>query len=650
MKNLLNYATILLFFLGYLWSGLFAQTKLEALEQQLEQNLSSEERISVLNELAENLKRNYPKSAFRYSKQAYELAQIKKVPEGIASSLLIMGDSKWNQGYYKEAYTFYEEGKTAYEALGDSMGIASVRHGFAIVDWRFGNFPKALEHEFKALMIRERNGDSLLMADSYYWLGIFHTDLIHFEEAIDFLNRSLRIAKSYEDKQRTANSLNFIGRAWRKQEEYGRALEAHNESLGYYRDLGDSLGVSDYFNNVGSIYRREENYEEALKYFFRALEIQEKLNDQEGIADGYNDIGTTYMQKGAFNESITYLNKALDISRRTGLKDDVRYAYASLSAVYDSVGDYENAYFYHRKLMEVKDSILDQKKNQTIAELVKDHEEETRAQKLKLLELDSSRNQLLGFLLLAALLLSLVFLIWMISRSRLQSKLNKELSRKNRIIEIEKHRSEELLLNILPKETADELMMHGKAKARSHEEVSVLFSDFVGFTKLSEQLTPHELVTELHHCFEAFDRIIEKYGIEKIKTIGDAYMCVSGLPADSTQHAVNMVKAGLEMQEFLTIYKKQRKEQGIPFFEARIGIHSGPVVAGIVGIRKFSYDVWGDTVNMASRMEDHGAVGKVNISQATYEIVQNDFLCKHRGQLDVKHKGKMDMYFVEWEI
>ena len=172
MKNLLNYATILLFILGYLWSGLFAQSKLEALEQALEQDPSTEERISILNELGENLKRNYPKSAFRYAKQAYELSQFKKVPEGIAASLVTMGDSKWNQGYYKEAYTYYEEGKTVYEKLGDSLGIAAVRHGFAIVDWRFGDFPKALEHEFKALLIRERNGDSLLMADSYYWLGI----------------------------------------------------------------------------------------------------------------------------------------------------------------------------------------------------------------------------------------------------------------------------------------------------------------------------------------------------------------------------------------------------------------------------------------------------------------------------------------------
>ncbi|MEM6807197.1 MAG: adenylate/guanylate cyclase domain-containing protein, partial [Bacteroidota bacterium] len=201
-----------------------------------------------------------------------------------------------------------------------------------------------------------------------------------------------------------------------------------------------------------------------------------------------------------------------------------------------------------------------------------------------------------------------------------------------------------------PKETADELMMQGKAKAKNHAEVSVLFSDFVGFTKLSEELTPHELVSELHHCFEAFDRIVEKHGVEKIKTIGDAYMCVSGLSDEDSINAVNMVKAGLEMQSFLTAYKKTRQEQGLPFFEARVGIHTGPVVSGIVGIHKFSYDVWGDTVNMASRMEDGGAVGKVNISQATYEIVQNDFLCQHRGQIDVKHKGKMDMYFVEWAI
>lgn len=650
MKNFQYLVTSFLFYLGISISLSFSQNSLEMLEEKLAGNLSSEQRIATLNDLAELLKRNYPKAAFRYGKEAYELAKAKDISHGYALASIQMGDSKWNQGYYQEAYAFFDESKDTYTTNADSLGIALASLGIAKVDWRFGNYPQALSHALRALGIRNRHGDSLMIADSYYWLGVIQTDLLNFSDAISYQEAALRIARNHGDKQRMANILNYIGRAYRKQEEYEPARKIHHESLQLYRELGDSLGVSDYYNNVGSINRREGKYEQALEDFFHALEIQEKLNDQEGMADGFNDIGTTYMQMGSYGKAIDYLKQGLEVSEKTGLKDDMRYAYASLSAVYDSLNDYSNAYFFHQKYMEIKDSLLDQQKNQIIAELINQHENESDNQRLRLLELSSERNRLLGFLLFAALIISLVFIIWMVTRSRLQSRLNKELSHKNRIIQIEKQRSEDLLLNILPKETAEELMMYGKAKARSYDEVSVLFSDFAGFTQLSEELSPRELVAELHHCFEAFDRIVAKYGIEKIKTIGDAYMCVSGLPVKHSEHALNMVKAGLEMQAFLTEYRAKRMANNSPYFEARIGVHSGPVVAGIVGIRKFSYDIWGDTVNMASRMEDCGGIGKVNISAATYKIVQNHFICQHRGQIDVKHKGKMDMYYVEWQI
>jgi len=223
-------------------------------------------------------------------------------------------------------------------------------------------------------------------------------------------------------------------------------------------------------------------------------------------------------------------------------------------------------------------------------------------------------------------------------------------SRKSRkIIEIEKDRSENLLLNILPAEVAEELKAYGEAKARDFDLVTVIFTDFKEFTQTSEKLTATELVNELNHCFKGFDLIMEKFGIEKIKTIGDAYMAVGGLneePADST---VRTVLAGLEMQKFILDRKKERESMNQIPFEMRLGINSGPVVAGIVGIKKFQYDIWGDTVNTASRMESTGEVAKVNISKATYELIKDEpqFTFINRGKISVKGKNEIEMYFVE---
>jgi len=222
-------------------------------------------------------------------------------------------------------------------------------------------------------------------------------------------------------------------------------------------------------------------------------------------------------------------------------------------------------------------------------------------------------------------------------------------TQRNRISK-EKKRSDELLLNILPEETAEELKATGTAKAKSFDLVSVLFTDFKNFTQASEKLSPEELVAEINHCYSEFDKIITKHGIEKIKTIGDAYMCAGGLPATNSTNPEDMVQAGLEMVAFIEKNKQERIAKGQPFFELRCGIHTGPVVAGIVGIKKFAYDIWGDTVNTASRMESSGEIGKVNISGTTYELIKDKFTCVHRGKVKAKNKGEIDMYFVEGSL
>lgn len=211
----------------------------------------------------------------------------------------------------------------------------------------------------------------------------------------------------------------------------------------------------------------------------------------------------------------------------------------------------------------------------------------------------------------------------------------------------EKKKSDTLLLNILPVSIADELKEKGHAQPVRIDSATVLFTDFVGFTKISESLTPEEVVAELDKCFSYFDQVTEKYGLEKLKTIGDSFMCAGGVPEANRTHAIDACLAALEIQAFMKQMKEIKHQQGFPYWELRLGINSGPLVAGVVGHKKFAYDVWGDTVNTASRMESSGLAGEINISQSTYELVQKWFVCENRGRVSAKNKGEIDMFLLK---
>lgn len=211
----------------------------------------------------------------------------------------------------------------------------------------------------------------------------------------------------------------------------------------------------------------------------------------------------------------------------------------------------------------------------------------------------------------------------------------------------EKEKAESLLLNILPEETVEELKANGKATARGYRRATVMFTDIKGFTQISENIKPVELVARLDSYFIKFDQIIEKYGIEKIKTIGDAYMCAGGVPIRNKSNPIDTVLAGLEVQRFMLEDKRQRQARGEEYWELRIGIHTGEIIAGVIGTKRFAYDIWGDTVNVSSRMETSCEPGMVNVSGETYNYIEPLFVCKYRGKVSAKNKGDIDMYYVE---
>ncbi len=212
---------------------------------------------------------------------------------------------------------------------------------------------------------------------------------------------------------------------------------------------------------------------------------------------------------------------------------------------------------------------------------------------------------------------------------------------------IEKEKTEDLLANVLPKNTANEIMQKGKATKIKYNFVTVLFSDIQGFTKIAEEMNPETLIDELDKFFFYFDSVVEKFGIEKIKTIGDAYMCAGGIPEKNRTNPVEVILAALEMIGYMNNLKETSEPERMKNWDIRIGIHTGTVVAGVVGQKKLSYDIWGDTVNTASRMESSGEAGKINISGTTYEFVKEFFTCEYRGKMPVKYKGELEMYFVK---
>jgi adenylate cyclase len=219
--------------------------------------------------------------------------------------------------------------------------------------------------------------------------------------------------------------------------------------------------------------------------------------------------------------------------------------------------------------------------------------------------------------------------------------LEKQVDERTFELQNEKQKTENLLLNILPHEVAEELKENGSSEAKYYDEVTVLFTDFVNFTQSSEKMGAEKMLVELNECFTAFDMIMEKHGLEKIKTIGDAYLAVCGLSIKNENHAYQTVLVALDIIDFIEERKKTHPEA----LDIRVGINSGSLIAGIVGVKKFAYDIWGDTVNTAARMEQNSEKGKINISESTYQLVKDKVHCEYRGKIHTKGKGDMDMYF-----
>ncbi len=513
-----------------------------------------------------------------------------------------------------------------------------------------GVYPKALEFAQKALKLSEKLKNKELISDCYSVIGQIYERQENNQQAAAYHLKGLKLNRNIGDSVRIATSLSLLGNIYGATKQTDKALKSYRESLSYINEKLNPEQVGVAYGNIGYVYYEEgsrvklENPEKAKRYFDQSLEASmkakqlfEDLNNRRFSIIAELNIGLVYNELKDFGTAKKWCLSAFTTAEELKIPPLIRDACDCMYKSTKGSGNMPEALKYFEIYKEMNDSIqnIDNERSMVEKELNFKYEKEQLGDSLEYAQkeiiADSQiQKQRIGLISTGGILLLIIVLMVVVVKG--------------------KKRSEELLLNILPFETAQELKKKGYAETKNFESATVLFTDFKGFTTISELLSPKELITEIDTCFKGIDRIMEKYQIEKIKTIGDAYMAAGGLPNKNTSHPIDVVMAAEEILLLIDGLKQERIEKNLPYFDIRIGIHTGPVIAGIVGIKKFSYDIWGDTVNIASRMESSGEINKINISGATYELIKEHYQCTYRGKIEAKNKGKIDMYFVDKKI
>lgn len=506
--------------------------------------------------------------------------------------------------------------------------------------WRLkGDFDSALKSYLKSLEIAEALDDDLHVGKVNIEIGNVYSENENPELAKNYYLRGLENLRRSEDKNSLGRGLYNVGDHLYEQGELDSALAYTKEASEIFKSHEDTFSEAYSLGNLGRIYAKMGENHRAELHLNEAIELLEKVRDYNSITDFLFAMAEIYSDRGQDTEAIEYAERSLEAARTYGLKKDLAQVHQLLSELYAQVGDTEESYEHYKEFVIYRDSIKNLETIENMANLRTESELARKQAEVDLLNTQKNNQRIIVIAAVVGFFLIMMLALGLYRR-------NKYIGRTKKIIEKEKNRSDTLLLNILPVETAQELKEEGHVRPKRFESVSVLFTDFEDFTHYAEHLSPEELVQSVDFYFTKFDEIVDKHGLEKIKTVGDAYMCAAGVPFPVEDHATKIVAAAFEMLEFVRQSKNLTSDTETRF-NIRIGINSGPVVAGVVGSKKFAYDIWGDTVNIASRMESCSEVGRINISENTCRLIDDNYHCEYRGEIKVKNRGMMKMYFVE---
>ncbi len=629
---------------------------------------------------------------------------------GMADNLGNIGVAYAGLRQYGDALDYYAMALKQFEQLRDKNGMANALGNAGIVYIYQSNYPMALENYSKAIKIFQELGNKAPMAAAYANLGLVYADQNDYKQALDYYSRALKINEELGNRPAAVENLVNIAAAYKCEGDYAKGLLYENKAMTINEKAGEKLGVARNLTNIGNLYSAKGNYSLALENMLQALKMAEQLDNKyltavnlgniavvyreqhnyipallchfkaaaidSQIADNYdqsNNIGNTgitylYMAKdtGRFAKAlpdsnlhvgayvpgmiplgkhalllraVEYLNKAIAKKKEMGDMDNLQSMFQRLSQADTLLGDYKGALVAYKQYASFKDSVFSGRNKITIANFETERDialNDKQAQIDSLTAAKGRNDQLLqvaggAVVVLLVLVIGLAFLA--MRRRR----------RSYRKIETEPVARVTAAPPVMPVPVVEIPDSTSVTEAKRYDNVTAIVTDFVNFTNATARMSPTQLVEELQACFNAFDEIMAKHNIKKIKTLGDAYLAVSGIPKADPLHADYAVTAAIEINNFM---HERKRKLGDKTFEVRIGIHSGSIIAGMVGAKKSGYDTWGESVSTAMCMEQNSEAGKITISQTTYDLVKDKVGCTYRGKIALKNNETMNMYFV----
>ncbi|MBL8003948.1 MAG: tetratricopeptide repeat protein [Candidatus Kapabacteria bacterium] len=579
--------------------------------------------------------------ALEYYTKALHLDEELENKNGIARHLGSIGSVYLRITDYQKALEYFSKALQINEEIGNKVNIATYLGNIGLVYSKLSDFPNALEYYLNALQINEKIGNKKHIASNLGNIGLVYFSLSDYPKGLEYLSKALKIDEEIGNKRGIAIQLENIGNVYAELSDYPNALEYHSKALNINQEIGYKDGIGSNLGNIGIIYWSLSDYPKALEYLSKALQIDKEIGNKAGIARHLGNIGIIYWSLSDYPKAIEFYSKALLIDEEIVNKRGIAISLVNLGNVYSTK---ESTYYVANKAKEYLQKALQLAEEIGLKEVIKDvyehfhtlcinekqYEEALEYYKKsveieKEIQSEEAKNKAVLF----------------------DQRRKIEEDEKARLLKLARFKEQERIFhNILPVSIANRLIEGEQTIAESFENVSIFFSDIVGFTTLSSNIEPAELVKGLNTIFTAFDRIGTIYGLEKIKTIGDAYMAVCGVPTEYENHALRTANFAIEAIEVINSLELGEEFKNL---QIRIGLHSGSVVAGIIGEKKFAYDVWGDAVNVASRMESYSEAGRIHISEAFAKSIENnpEFSLIPRGEITVKGKGTMNTFWLE---
>jgi class 3 adenylate cyclase len=645
MKNLIIIFVIILS-CNTVKAQLQGQAKIDSLLKELPKMKEDTNGVNLLKDLSFLYYGINPDEGIKYGKQGLKIAKNINWKLGSAKCYNSLGVVySFGKSDYPKAIENYKKALKISEELGNKRSVAFNLGNIGGIYITLSNYPEALTYFLKSLKICEEIGNREGIAYNLGNLGNINISQSNFPKALEYYQKALKINEEIRNKSSIASQLGNIGLAYSSLLEFLKALEYYHKALKIYEEIGYKSGITSQLGNIGTIYNNQSNYLKALEYYLKALEINKEINNTQGIASNFGSIGKMYLdlakdsviaksenklelllnKETNLNKSIEYIQNSLTIYKENAVLIYQFYYLDLLSQAYELKGDYQQALDFYKESKVLNDSIYSSENQTKIAKLEAKRENEVKQKEIVILKKEKENEKLQRYAMFGGIA-GLGIIIGLIL--------------------IQRRKSEKLLLNVLPVKIAKRLKAKEHPIADHFDGASIIFIDIVGFTKLSSDADPKRIVSVLNDIFTIFDKLADKYGLEKIKTIGDAYMAVAGIPEIQADHAKRTAQMALDIKKEMKDFKTSHGTE----IKFRIGIDCGAVVAGVIGEKKFIYDLWSDAVNTASRMESTGESGQIQITENFKEELEKfdgNWNFTLRGEFDIKGKGLMKTYFLE---